>query len=163
MVVLGVGLLVLGVGTGDASAQQRLSGPGVNGILQGGMCIAELTSYAADVSYFAGNGGIAAMNSQDWVQCPVADLTGLSSSIPVGVQVWIENPSTTSGTECLLHRVSLATGFITATTTLVTPTSMTSVQAFSISEPSGGGGFLSLECLLAPGATLLGYFVNEAS
>ncbi len=39
MMVLGVGLSVLAVGEDDASAQ--VSGPGVYGAMQGGMCIAE--------------------------------------------------------------------------------------------------------------------------
>jgi hypothetical protein len=36
------------------------------------------------------------------------------------------------------------------------------VQVFTISQPALTGGFYSLECLLAPGATLLGYYVNMA-
>jgi hypothetical protein len=57
--------------------------------------------------------------------------------------------------------VTLSTGYISASTSVVAPVSMTSVQVFSFSEPSGSGGYLSLECLLAPGATLLGYYVNN--
>jgi hypothetical protein len=165
LLVLGVSLSAFGVGVPDASAQtgQGVAGPGVGGIIQGGACIPELSSYAADLSYYAGNGGVTATSSQAWIQCPVVDVTGLSSQIPVAVSVYIDNPSTTSSTTCLLHRVSLATGVIIASSSIVTPTSMTQVQAFSFSQPAMSGGFYSLECYVAPGATLLGYFVNAAT
>jgi hypothetical protein len=164
VVVLGVSLSAFGVRIPDASAQlvPPVSGPGVGGIIQGGACIPELSSYAADLSYYAGNGGVTATSAQAWVQCPVVDVTGLSSLIPVAVSVYIDNPSTTATTSCLLHRVSLTTGAIIATSSIVTPTSMTQVQVFSFSPPALSGGFYSLECYVAPGATLLGYFVNAA-
>jgi len=50
MMVLGVGLSVLGLGERDASAQ--VSGPGVYGVMQGGMCVAELSTLAPYVSYW---------------------------------------------------------------------------------------------------------------
>jgi hypothetical protein len=158
VVVIGVGLLMFGAG--DAAAQ--VAGPGVNGVLQGGMCLPELSSYAPNVSYYAGNGGITVITAQSWVQCPVLDVTGLIPS-PIAVFVWIENTSTTTTSTCDLHRVSLTTGFIQATTSVVAPAGMTSVQEFQLAEPSGTGGFYSMECFLAPGATVLGYYVNMAN
>jgi len=159
MAAIGVGLLALGVGERDASAQ--VSGPGVFGIMQGGACIAELSSYAANVSYYAGNGGLADVTASSWVQCPVTNTTGLLP-VPLGVDIWIENTGTSTST-CYLHRVSLTNGLITASTSVVAPASMTSFSELSISQPSGSGGFYSLECLLSPGATLLGYYVNMAN
>jgi hypothetical protein len=140
-----------------------LSGPGIGGLIQGGACLAENSTIAADVSYYAGNGGIRAVSSSDWVQCPVVNLTGLSSVLPVSVNVWIENPSTTTTTTCYLHRVDATSGAIESSTSAVWPTGMTAVQGGALTVPSLTGGFYSLECYLAPGATLLGYYVNEAN
>jgi hypothetical protein len=163
VIIVGIGLVIFGA-AGDASASgpPPVTGPGIGGIMQGGACHPELNSIAADVSYWAGNGGITAQNNQDWVQCPVVNVTGLSGSLPVSVNVWVSNPSTTTTTTCELHRVDGGTGAIVASTGAVWPTGTTSVQGGTLTVPSLTGGFYSLECLLAPGATLYGYYVNEA-
>jgi hypothetical protein len=160
MVVIGVGLSVFGVGEGAASAQ--VTGPGVSGIIQGGMCLPEMSSFSPDVSYFAGNGGLSVVTSSVWVQCPVTDVTGLIPA-PTGVFVWMENTSTTATSTCYLHRVSLTNGAIESSTFFTAPTSMTSVQEFSLSAPTLTGGYYSMECFLSPGATVLGYYVNMAN
>jgi hypothetical protein len=157
--ILGVGLSVFGAGEGDASAQ--VSGPGISGIIQGGMCAQEeLSSTPADVNYFAGNGGVLS-TAWTWVQCPVTNVTGLIPS-PLGAYIWIENTGASSST-CQLHRVNLYSGNIVASTTIVAPANMSYAQPFGFSEPSLSGGFYSLECFLASGATVLGYYVNMAN
>jgi hypothetical protein len=159
VVFIGIGLTVFWLGGGDASA--NLGGPGTNGTMQGGACIAELSTGVANLSYYAGNGGVHA-TAQTWVQCPVNDLAGLLDSSSAGVYVMMENTSSSITTSCLLHRVDPATGNITGTTAVYSGLSETSVQLRSVNPPvSSGTGFYSLECYLAPGATLMGYWVNE--
>ena len=159
MMVAGVGLSIFGAAEGDASA--ALVGPGTNGIVQGGVCTAELYTDARNVSYFAGNGGLAVSNANTWVLCPVANVTGLIAS-PTGVLVYVKNAAATTST-CSLHRVSYTSGAILATTSVTIPANMTSVQSFSIAQPGSSGNFYSLECLLSPGAQLMGYYVNKSS
>jgi hypothetical protein len=158
MMVIGVGLAVLGVGEGDASAQ--VTGPGVYGLVQGGMCTAERSIDVPNVSYYAGNGGIAA-TSGAWVQCPVTDVTG-SIVTPIGGMLYIENTGTSSST-CYFHRVSFYDGTIQSTTSVVVPGSASSVQWMGLPQPPLSGGFYSLECYLTSGTTLLGYYINLAN
>jgi hypothetical protein len=164
VVFIGLSLTVFGIGSGDASAQQ-VSGPGTWGVMQGGACIAELASGVANLSYYAGNGGVYA-TAQTWVQCPVNDLAGLLSSSSAGVYIEMKNTSPSIATSCWLHRVDPATGYIIGTTSVYSGLSETSVQLHSVTPPpnaSGAATFYSLECYLAPGATLMGYFLNEAN
>lgn len=161
VVVVGVSLSVFGLGAGDAAAQPTgLFGPGNGGILQGAICRAELDTATGNVSYYAGNGGLAVSTATTWVTCPVNNVSGLIAS-PTGAFVYIKNVGTATSS-CFLRRMSYSSGANLASSSVVVPGNMTSVQSFSIPKPTLTGGYYSLECNLAPGASFMGYYINMA-